>query len=131
MIGLDSNVLVRYLTQDDAAQSKKADQLIDEAIRAGEPLFLNHVVLSEVNWVLARAYGYGGVALADTLEKILSAAQFEFEDKNALWQALAAFRDSGADFADCLIGVKNAAAGCRSTVTFDRRPARLPQFALA
>ena len=130
MIGLDSNVLVRYLTQDDPVQSKKADQLVDKALQSGERLYLNHVVLCEVNWVLARAYGYGEAELADTLEKILSAAQFEFEDKNCLWQALAAFRASGADFADCVIGVKNTSAGCTATLTFDKRAGTLPQFSL-
>lgn len=130
MIGLDSNVLVRYLTQDDPVQSKKADQLIDKALQSGEPLYLNHVVLCEVNWVLARAYGYGVADLGDTLEKIFSAAQFEFEDKNCLWQALAAFRASGADFADCVIGIKNTGAGCTATLTFDKRAGTLPQFSL-
>jgi predicted nucleic-acid-binding protein len=91
MIGLDSNALVRYLTQDDPVQSRKADQIIDQALQSEEPLYLNHVVLCEVNWVLGRAYSYGLVELGDTLEKILSSAQFEFEDKNCLWQALAAF----------------------------------------
>jgi predicted nucleic-acid-binding protein len=131
VIGLDSNVLVRYLTQDDPVQSKKADQLVDKALQSGEALYLNHVVLCEVNWVLAKAYGYGVAELGDTLEKILSAAQFEFEDKNCLWQALAAFRASGADFADCVIGVKNTSAGCTATLTFDKRAGTLPQFSLS
>ena len=131
MIGLDSNVLVRYLTQDDPAQSGKANDLIEAALRSGQALYLNHVVVCETNWVLARAYDYDRVELADVLEKILSAAQFEFEDKNSLWQALAGFRQSGADFADCLIGVKNAGAGCASTLTFDKRAGTLPQFSLS
>ena len=131
MIGLDSNVLVRYLTQDDPAQSKKANQLVEEALRSGEALYLNHVVICEMNWVLARAYDYDRAELADAIEKMLSAAQFEFEDKNSLWQALAGFRQSGADFADCLIGVKNTGAGCTSTLTFDKRAGGLPQFSLS
>lgn len=130
MIGLDSNVLVRYLTQDDPVQSKKANQVVEEALRAGESLYLNHVVLCEVNWVLARAYGYDRPELADVIDTILGAAQFEFEDKNSLWQALAGFRQSVADFADCLIAVKNAAAGCGATLTFDKRAGGLPQFSL-
>lgn len=128
MIGLDSNVLVRYLTQDDPAQSKQATALIEEALGQGESLYLNHVVICELNWVLSKAYGYGRTDLAETLETMLGASQFEFEDKNALWQALAGFRQSAADFADCLIGAKNAAAGCTSTLTFDKRARGLPQF---
>lgn len=131
MIGLDSNVLVRYLTQDDPGQSKKANQLVEDALRAGEMLYLNHVVVCELNWVLTRAYGYGRPQLADAVDKILSAAQFEFEDKNSLWRALESFRQSGADFADCLIGVKNAAVGCGATLTFDKRAGALPYFTLS
>jgi predicted nucleic-acid-binding protein len=131
MIGLDSNILVRYLTQDDAAQSRRANQLVDEALRSGESLYLNHVVMCELNWVLSRAYGYERAELVEALEKILSAAQFEFEDKNLLWLALEGFRQQGADFADCLIGIKNAAAGCGTTLTFDKRAGGLPHFALS
>src|SRR5687768_6779254 len=118
MIGLDSNVLVRYLTQDDVAQSRKANQVVEEALSSQEALYLNHVVMCELAWVLGRAYGFDRETLAAALEKMLSAAQFEFEDKNALWRALGGFRSSGADFADCLIGVKNAAMGCTTTLTF-------------
>jgi predicted nucleic-acid-binding protein len=131
MIGLDSNVLVRYLTQDDPVQSKKASQVVEAALRSGESLYLNHVVMCELNWVLARAYDYDRAELADAMDKILSAAQFQFEDKNSLWQALAGFRQSGADFADCLIGAKNVGAGCASTLTFDKRAGGLPQFSLS
>lgn len=131
MIGLDSNVLVRYLTQDDPVQSRRANQLVDAALAAGEALYLNHVVLCELSWVLARAYDYGRVELANAIEKILSAAQLEFEDRNSLWQALAGFRGSSADFADCLIGAKNTGAGCSSTLTFDKRAGGLPQFRLS
>jgi predicted nucleic-acid-binding protein len=131
VIGLDSNVLVRYLTQDDAAQSRKANQVVEAALQSREALYLNHVVVCETYWVLARAYDYERDELVTAIETILSAAQFEFEDKNALWQALAAFRQSSADFADCLIGTKNAAAGCTATLTFDKRAGGLPQFSLS
>ena len=80
--------------------------------------------------MLARAYDYDRAELTNVIEKILGAAQFEFEDKNALWQALAGSRQSSADFADCLIGTKNAAIGCEATLTFDQRAGELPQFSL-
>jgi predicted nucleic-acid-binding protein len=131
VIGLDSNVLVRYLTQDDPLQSRKADELIEQALSAGEPLYLNHIVLCELSWVLGRAYGYDSAELAETIEAILAAAQFVFEDKDLLWQALAAFRASGADFADCVIAARNASAGCVKTLTFDKRAGRVPQFSLS
>jgi predicted nucleic-acid-binding protein len=119
------------LAQDDPSQSRKANQIVEAALQAGESLYLNHVVVCEMNWVLARAYGYERNELAAAIEKILTAAQFEFEDKNSLWQALAAFRQSGADFADCLIGVKNTGEGCTATLTFDKRAGALPQFSLS
>lgn len=128
MIGLDTNLLVRYLTQDDAGQSKQAARIIDAAIEAGEDLYLNHIVVCELTWVLSRAYGYAKDELLGVLEKILAAGQFAFEDKDALWRALEAFRRSSADFADCLIGVKNSTAGCRTTVTLDRAAAGLENF---
>jgi predicted nucleic-acid-binding protein len=131
VIGLDSNLLIRYLVQDDPVQSKKAALRIDEALRSDEVLYLNHVVICESCSVLGRVYGYGFEEISDTLEKILSAAQFEFEEKDALWQALGDFRGSGADFADCLIGVKNLRAGCSATLTFDKRAARLAGFSAA
>ena len=121
MIGLDSNVLIRYLTQDDPVQSRKANQFIAKALREGNPLYLNHVVICESCWVLAKLYGYGPREIAAVIEKILSAVQFGFEDKDTLWPALAAFRDSNVDFGDCLIGVKNSRAGCSATLTFDKR----------
>ena len=131
MIGLDSNILVRYLTQDDPVQARKANQVIEDALGAGQSLYLNHVVMCELCWVLARAYDYERLELADVVEKVLTAAQFEFEDKNSLWQALAGFRQSGADFADCLIGAKNSAAGCTSTFTFDKRTKGLAHFSIS
>lgn len=130
MIGLDSNLLIRYLAQDDPQQSKKATYAIEQALDAGEALYLNHIVLCEIGWVLTRAYGYSAEHLADAIESILSAAQFEIESKDLVWQALAAFRSTGADFADCLIATRNAAAGCSKTLTFDKRASRLDQFAL-
>lgn len=130
MIGLDTNLLVRYLTQDDAAQSKQAARIIDAAIAADEDLYLNHIVVCELTWVLSRAYGYAKDELLGVLEKILAAGQFAFEDKDCLWRALEAFRSSRADFADGLIGVKNSTAGCRTTVTLDRAAAGLGNFTL-
>ena len=130
MIGIDTNLLVRYLTQDDAAQSKQAARIIDAAIEADEDLYLNHIVVCELTWVLSRAYGYAKDELLGVLEKILTAGQFAFEDKDSLWRALEAFRRPRADFADCLIGVKNSTAGCRTTVTLDRAAAGLGNFTL-
>lgn len=128
MIGIDTNVLIRYLAQDDPLQSKKATARIESALHQNESIYLNHEVICEVCWVLGKLYGYSAQELAETLERIFSAAQFEFEDKDLLWESLGEYRSSGADFADCLIGMKNRRAGCGSTLTFDKRAVRIPSF---
>jgi predicted nucleic-acid-binding protein len=128
MIGLDTNVLVRYLVQDDPVQSKKANALIDRSAAQDAAMFINHVVMCELAWVLERGYGYARADLAELIEKILLARQFEIEKKDLVWAALADFSTSRADFADCLIGVTNVTAGCESTLTFDRSAALLQAF---
>ena len=128
MIGLDTNVLVRYLVQDDPTQNRRANALIDRAAAQETAMFINHVVMCELAWVLGRGYGYARTALAEVIEKILLGRQFEIEKKDLVWTALANFKASRADFADCLIGVINDLAGCESTLTFDRSAASLRAF---
>ncbi|MEO8751752.1 MAG: type II toxin-antitoxin system VapC family toxin [Casimicrobiaceae bacterium] len=128
MIGLDTNVLVRYLVQDDPTQSRRASALIDRAAAGETPMYINHVVMCELAWVLGRGYGYARTALAEVIEKILLGRQFEIEKKDLAWAALAAFKASRADFANCLIAVTNSLAGCESTLTFDRSAVSLPAF---
>ena len=128
MIGLDTNVLVRYLVQDDPTQTRQANALIDRAAARETAMFINHVVMSELAWVLGRGYGYVRTALAEVIEKILLGRQFEIEKKDLVWTALTNFKASRADFADCLIGVINELAGCETTLTFDRSAASLRAF---
>ena len=128
MIGLDTNVMVRYLVQDDPTQTRQANALIDRAAAQETAMFINHVVMCELAWVLGRGYGYARTALAEVIEKILLGRQFEIEKKDLVWTALANFKASRADFADCLIGVINDLAGCESTLTFDRSAASLRAF---
>jgi predicted nucleic-acid-binding protein len=128
MIGLDTNVLVRYLVQDDPTQTRQANALFDRAVANETAMFINHVVMCELAWVLGRGYGYGRTALSAVIEKILLGRQFEIENKDLVWNALANFKASRADFADCLIGVINDLAGCESTLTFDRSATSLRAF---
>lgn len=128
MIGLDTNVLVRYLVQADPAQTKQANALIDRAAAQDKTMFVNHVVICELAWVLGRGYGHARPELAEIIEKILLGRQFEVEKKDVVWAALASFNSSRADFADCLIGVVNELAGCESTLTLDRSAVALRTF---
>ena len=128
MIGLDTNVLVRYLVEEDDPQKRAADRFVEEALNRGESLFVNQIVLCEVVWVLSRAYGFTRREVAEALEMIQCARQFEIEAKDMLVQGLREYRKGKADFADCVIGLKNQAAGCTATVTFDRKAASLGSF---
>lgn len=119
MRGLDTNVLVRYLTWDDVGQARRAAALIEAAADAGEPIFVAPLVMCELVWVLEAAYGLDRTAALDAVEALLRTAQLEFGDKDVLWQALADARRGSADFSDCVIGRQAVAAGCEHTVTFD------------
>jgi predicted nucleic-acid-binding protein len=128
MNGLDTNVLVRYLTQDDPSQSVQANELIEKTLAEGKHFFISIIVLCELVWVLMRAYHYSKSEVISVLEKMLLAHQFEIEDKNTVRQALNDFKNNRADFADCLIGIKNNQLGCETTLSFDKGTQSLETF---
>ena len=130
MIGLDTNVVVRYLTQDDPVQAARATEVIEDAAERGDRLFLSGVVLCELVWVLESAYGYERAEVTDVVERVLRTTQFEFDHKDQLWQAWQDYRTGKGDFSDYLIGRLGHAAGCRETLTFDRALERSPLFRL-
>lgn len=128
MIGLDTNLLVRYLTRDDAQQFAKVARLIERALEQEEQLLINAAVLCETTWVLETAYEYSRAEIADAIERILDTAQFEIERAHEARQALGDFRSTKAGFADALIGRINRALGARHTATFDRDLKSLETF---
>ncbi|MBM3297458.1 MAG: type II toxin-antitoxin system VapC family toxin [Candidatus Aminicenantes bacterium] len=128
MIGLDTNLLVRYIAQDDPGQSKKAAQEIDKALSAGEMFFIADIVICELVWVLETAYGYDRRDIAPVLENVLRTKQFQFENKDLLWTSLADYRAKKGDFADHLIGQAGHKAGCSETLTFDSGLKNNPLF---
>ena len=118
MIGLDTNVVVRYLTRDDEAQWQKAVEVIDQS----ESCFIGNVVLCEIVWVLrGKPYQYPKAEIIQTLELMLQSPKFEFENRSIIYQAIALSKKRKADFADYLIGSVNHHHGCIHTVTFDRK----------
>lgn len=121
MTGLDTNVLVRYLTADDPRQSRRAAALVAEAVCAGNRLFVGAVVLCELVWVLRGAYSLDRPTIAMALDRILATAQIEIDQKDIVREALEDYRAGGGDFADYVIGRRAREAGCEKTVTFDRR----------
>lgn len=126
MIGLDTNVLVRYLVQDHPAQASKATQIIERGEE--EVFYIASVVVCELVWVMESAYGYGRDLVVPVLEQILRTGQFRFEDKDLLWQAVTDYRTSKGDFSDYVIGRIGARAGCLRTLTFDRSLKLSPNF---
>lgn len=128
MKGLDTNVLVRYLTQDDRVQSRKANALIAEAVDRGEQCPINVIVLCELVWVLREAYHLDKPTVATTLEKVLDTAQLVVEQADLARRALDDYRRGRGDFADYLIGWRNRQAGCSDTATFDRALGRNALF---
>ena len=124
MIGLDTNVLVRYLVQDDEAQSSIASKVIDGLSR-DDPGFISSVVLAETSWVLATSYKLGREEIGEVIEALLRSHDLVFENTEAKYRALAIYRDGASvDFVDTLIAETAKLSGARKTVTFDRRAAR-------
>ena len=119
MIGLDTNVLVRYIMQDDAKQAPLANRLV-ESLSAESPGFVPLVALVELNWVLASAYGLDSEQIVQALEGLLRTREIVVEKAETVWKALRMFQRTQADLADCLIERSAAEAGCARTMTFDR-----------
>jgi len=130
VIGLDTNVIVRYLVQDDPKQSAAATRFIEQSISPDSPGYVTDITLCEVVWVLAQCYGAGRARIKTVLEGLLSSKQLAVEEAALVWKALRAWDASSADFSDALIGEIVAARGGSKTVTFDRAAARLPGFEL-
>jgi predicted nucleic-acid-binding protein len=130
VIGLDTNILVRFLVLDEPAQSARATQIM-EALSEADPGFVSAVVLAETVWVLERSYRQDRAAIARVVQELLSADGLVLEHPEAVAMAMSSVRDAGADFADALIGAIAAEAECTHTVTFDRKAARLPGLVLA
>ncbi len=126
MIGLDTNVLVRYITQDEPRQASRATRLIEQRCTPEAPGRISLVVMCELVRVLCGAYGYGKEEVAGVLEQILLTAAFEVEEESLAWQALDAWKAGKADYSDYLVVLSNRHAGCEATFTFDRKLARHP-----
>ena len=129
MIGLDTNVLVRYLAGDDPTQSPLARALV-ASLTSQDPGFVSLVALAETAWVLSRKLDRNRMEVALVLERLLETERLHIQEQDLVWRALRQFRSSNADFSDCIIGALGADSGCAVTVTFDRQAAKLPGFRL-
>ncbi len=131
MIGLDTNVLVRYIVRDGPpGQIKAATTLIEKRCTPEKPGWINRIVFCELVWVLESAYEYPRTLVAQVIGRLLTVAEFSIEDSDLVRDALRAYA-AGFDFADSLLGLSNTRAGCETTYTLDRRAARLPYFKIS
>jgi predicted nucleic-acid-binding protein len=130
MIGLDTNILVRYLAEDDPVQSPKAREIIERRLTEADPGFISVVTIAETAWVLDRAYGFSDHEIASAIERILQTDVFLVENEQEVFAAMIALRDGSGSFADALIAALGTKAGCACTLTFDRKALRLPGFEL-
>jgi predicted nucleic-acid-binding protein len=128
MLGIDTNVLVRFLVQDDPELFEKALKLIKREVAAGRRVFINQLVLLETEWVLLSRYAAPKEKIIEAISGLLEAVDVQLEDEAVIEEALYMWKDASADFADCLIGAKNRRMGCRATATFDVKSAKLPEF---
>lgn len=128
MKALDTNILARYLRDDNPMQSRRAAHFIQRAVNRNEPLYLNHIVLCELVWILSAVYEHRKDEIVTMIEAVLLTGQFQFEDKSSIESALEDYKTSKADFPDCLIGRRSRAAGSESTLTFDRSLKNIETF---
>jgi len=128
MIGLDTNVLVRYFVQDDPVQSPKATEIMELRLTEDEPGFVSVVTMVEMAWVLSSIYELSDHEIASAVERMLQADTLVIQNEQEVFTATVALKAGRGSFADALIGALGTWAGCASTLTFDRKASRLGNF---
>jgi len=128
MKGLDTNVLVRYLVQDDTKQAKQASNFIETHCTEESPCFIGQIVLCELAWVLESNYQQNRQQISSVIEQLLQVGQLTVMDPEVVWRALNDYKNSNADFPDHLLARVNESQGCDITITFDKKAAKQPVF---
>ena len=126
MIGVDTNVLIRYFTEDSPHQTLLARKLIEDDQR--ELIFVSLVTVTELVWVLRSNYGFARIQIAKILEDMLNTKGFQVQNEDEVSYATEELRQGNHDFADVLLGALGAWKDCETTYTFDAQAARLPEF---
>jgi len=130
MIGLDTNVILRYLLQDDPRQARSANKIFEQVLSEESPGFVSLVSVLEIVWVLRSLLKQTPAEIATHLEHLLAADALEVQNEQQVFEALYALRRGTGQFEDALIGALNAWAGCPHTLTFDKKALRMPYFQL-
>ena len=119
MVALDTNVIVRYIAQDDPVQSAAATHIFEEVISDKNHGFISSIALCETVWVLSRAYGQSRETLLRVIETLLKTDNLELEHRDVVWNAMDDFKSGEADFSDYLLARIGKAAGASTTLSFD------------
>ena len=127
---LDTNVLVRLATRDDAVQFSKAEKLVRDRFSVYSPAWISVIVVAEYTWVLTKLYQYSRREIANSLTALIETDYFRVEDQHLVRAAVRLYSETKADFSDCLILVRNQENGSDITYTFDRQAAKLRGFEL-
>jgi predicted nucleic-acid-binding protein len=128
MIGLDTNVILRYLLQDDPNQTLQANQIVDRQLSEKNPGFISLATVLEIVWVLRSLLKQNPSQISSLLENFLIADSLEVQNEQQVFDAVVALKSGTGEFEDALIGALNAWAGCSHTLTFDQKAARLNHF---
>ena len=130
MKGIDTNVLIRYLVQDDVKQSSISTKFIEQNCSVDNPGHISHIVLCETAWVLEANYDQSSGSIAHIFEQLLQVSQLDVYEPAIIWRALNDYKKSNADFADHLLARVNEANHCDVTTTFDKKASKQPGFEL-
>jgi predicted nucleic-acid-binding protein len=128
MIGLDTNILLRYLTQDDPIQSPKAREVLERRLTEENPGFISIVAMVETVWVLERSYGLTTDEIVGAVERVLQTDVLVVENEQEVFTAMIALKEGQGSFADAVIAALGGRMGCSCTLTFDQKALRLPAF---
>ena len=128
MIGIDTNVVVRYIVADDDEQTRRAVAFVESRVTAENPGFISVVVLAELVWVLERSYRLPAAEIVEAIEFLLRADALVIANEPEVIAAMNEVREGRGVFTDALIGALNVSAGCSQTVTFDLRATRMAAF---
>jgi predicted nucleic-acid-binding protein len=130
VIGLDTNILIRYLAQDDPVQSLQASEIIERRLTEENPGFISIVVMVEMVWVLERAYRFAARDIASVIERMLQADLLVVQNEQEVFTAMITLKEAQGSFADAVIAALAARENCSCTLTFDHKALRIPGFAL-
>lgn len=125
VIGLDTNIIIRYLTQDDKKQAEVATRIVENELNSENQGFISLVVLVEIVWVLMRCYDQTKTELYSVINQLLATKQFQVEQLDNAFKALRKWQQTNGDFSDALIAVLAQDKGCAYTLTFDKKAVSL------